>query len=173
MGIFNLFQKKKKTPFSHDKAEYQWESALEEYCNIHGIAQDDLDLDNLETEVEDEIWEYAGNHIAIFITWLAKHDFLQTEFFTPKELDVLKEEKISAVSFLMEYCDGTLARDMLKEEILYFVDEYYEEDNGYYSDYCDFIENELKEIVFGTRFSWETYHQFAPVLDRAYQDYLK
>ncbi|MDE6568056.1 MAG: hypothetical protein K2K70_10050, partial [Lachnospiraceae bacterium] len=139
MGIFNLFQKKKKTQFSHDKAEYQWESALEEYCNIHGIAQEDLDLDNLDTEVEDEIWEYAGNHIAIFITWLAKHDFLQTEFFTPKELDVLKEEKISAVSFLMEYCDGTLARDMLKEEILDFVDEYYEGDNGYYSDYCDFI----------------------------------
>lgn len=173
MGIFSLFRKKEKPQFTHDKAEYQWESALEEYCNIQGITQEDLDLDDLDPEVEDVIWEYAGNHIAFFTIWLVKHDFIQMEYFTPKELNALKEERMDGVSFLMEYCDGVLARDMLKEEILGFVDEYYEGDNGYYSDYCDFIENELKGIVFGTQFSWETYHQFVPVLDRAYQDYLK
>lgn len=173
MGLFSLFRKKEKTQFTHDKAEYQWESALEEYCNINGIAEEDLDLDNLDAEVEDVIWEYAGDHIALFTAWLVKHDFFQTEYFTPEELNALKEERIDGVSFLMKYCDGVLARDFLKEEILGFVDEYYEGDNGYYPDYCDFIENELKGIVFGTRFSWETYHQFAPVLDRAYQDYLK
>lgn len=173
MEIFSLFRKKKKTQFTHDKAEYQWESALEEYCNINGITQEDLDLDNLAPEVEDVIWEYAGNHIAFFITWLAKHDFLQMEYFTPEELNALKEERIDGVSFLMEYCDGVLARDILKEEILGFMDEYYEGYNGFYPDYCVFIEVELKGSIFGTRFSWETYHQFEPVLDRAYQNYLK
>ena len=31
----------------------------------------------------------------------------------------------------------------------------------------------MNEVVLGTRFSWELYHQFAPVLDRVYEEYQK
>ena len=43
MGLFGFFKKQKaeeeEQRFFHDKAEYQWESALEEYCNQQGIEE--------------------------------------------------------------------------------------------------------------------------------------
>lgn len=54
-----------------DKAEWQYDSAQKEYCEKFGKTPDSL------TEQEqDIIWEYAGNHIAFFITWLVRHDYL-------------------------------------------------------------------------------------------------
>lgn len=176
MGIFGLFKKKtveQKTPFSHDKADWQWESALEEYCNRNGIKEEELNLDELEEEVETTIWEYAGNHIAFFMIWLIQNDFFNTDELEEEELELIKDEKIGGVDFLMNYCDGVFAREFMKDEILNFVDDYYERDNRYFKDYCEFMEKEMNEVVLGTRFSWKLYHQFAPVIERAYQEYLK
>lgn len=172
MGIFGIFKKKteeQKPQFSHDKVEWQWESALEEYCNRNGVKEEELNLDELEEEVETTIWEYAGNHIAFFMIWLIQNDFFNTEFYE-EELELIKDEKIGGVDFLMNYCDGVIARDLMKDEILNFVDDYYERDNRYFEDYCTFME-EINEVVLGTRFSWELYHRFALVLDRAYRAY--
>lgn len=176
MKLFGLFKKQKGVKvqgFSHDKAEYQWESALEEYCNQHGIEQDELDLDELDEEVENTIWEYAGNHIAFFLVWLIQHDFCRTEEYEEEGIALIKDEKMNAVEFLMNSCDGVLAAISLKEEILGFMDAYYEKHNRYFGDYCTFIEKVAGEKVLGVRFSWELYHQFSPVLDKAYQSYLQ
>ena len=56
---------------SFDKAEWQYDSARESYCEIY-----DKNPDSLTDEDERKIWEFAGNHIALFITWLIRHDLL-------------------------------------------------------------------------------------------------
>lgn len=177
MGLFSFFKKQNEEEevqkFVHDKAEYQWESALEEYCNQQGIEEDELDLDALDEEVENIIWEYAGNHIAFFLIWLIQHDFFHAEEYEEEDIALVKNEKIGGVEFLMNYCDGVLSRIFLKEEILGFMDDYYEKDNRYFHDYCSFIEEVAGETVLGVRFSWMLYHQFAPTLDKAYQNYCK
>ena len=145
MGILGLFKKKerkKEHAFMHDKAEYQWESALEEYCALHGIAEEELNFD----------------------------DFFKVEEVDEEGCSLIREEKINGVDFLMNYCDGVLPSILMKDEILDFVDEYYE-GQGYFRDYCGFIEKEMGETVLRVRFSWEMYHQFAPVIDNAYKAY--
>ncbi len=174
MGILGLFKKKDKEKehvFVHDKAEYQWESAVEEYCALHGIAEEELDFDELDEETETVIWEFAGNHIAFFLIWLIQNDFYKAEEIDEEGLRLIKEERIGGVDFLMNYCDGVLPSIFMKDEILDFVDEYYE-GNGYFRDYCKFIEEEMRETVLRVRFSWEMYHQFAPVIDNAYQAFI-
>ncbi len=174
MGILGLFKKKerkKEHAFMHDKAEYQWESALEEYCALHGITQEELNLDELDEEAETVIWEFAGNHIAFFLIWLIQNDFFKVEEVDEEGCSLIREEKINGVDFLMNYCDGVLPSILMKDEILDFVDEYYE-GQGYFRDYCGFIEKEMGETVLRVRFSWEMYHQFAPVIDNAYKAYL-
>ena len=82
MGILGLFRKKgkkKEHTFVHDKAEYQWESAVEEYCALHEIDREDLNLDELGEETEKVIWEFAGNHIAFFLIWLIQNDLYKEE----------------------------------------------------------------------------------------------
>ena len=170
--MFDFFGKKKKQiqHFSHDKAEYQWESAVETYCEINETDQADIDFDNLDEKTENILWEYAGNHIAYFMVWLIRHDFFVAEDLE-EEIKLVKSEKMSGVSFLMDCCDGTFARDMVKDEVVGFVDSYYESPGTYLGDYCDFIEGELKGEVFGTRFLWEEYHQFEGTIDKAYREY--
>lgn len=56
-----FFKEKGKKIFNSDKADYHWESAVDEYRKMYKREMSDLD----ETE-ENIIWEYAGNHIAFF-----------------------------------------------------------------------------------------------------------
>ena len=46
-----------------DKAEWQYDSAMKEYCEATGKQQAELTSAD-----QDTIWEYAGNHIAFFLT---------------------------------------------------------------------------------------------------------
>lgn len=62
-----------------------------------------------------------------------------------------------------------MTREDFSDEILDFVDAYYEE--NYMSDYSDFMEDKLDKPVLGTAFSWEDYNAFKPVPDNAYKSY--
>ncbi len=168
MGFFDVFKKRKsgKSIFTGDRADYHWESAAAEYCKIHGKKRGDLD------DMDDAvIWEYAGNHIAFFMTWIIQNNFYNTEMFEMEEIKLLQGEKISGMDFISDYCDYQLVSEFMNEEILGFVDYYY--DNNYFNDYCTFIEKEMRETVLGIRFSWDIYHQFVPVLDYTYKEYQK
>ncbi|MFV0344254.1 MAG: hypothetical protein ACK5JH_15430 [Anaerocolumna sp.] len=81
----------------------------------------------------------------------------------------IKNEKIKGIDFLMNNCDGVLSREDLSDEIIDFVDSYY---NAHYlDDYCNCMENKLNRTVLGIGFSWEDYNIFKHVIDKAYMDY--
>lgn len=61
--------------FDFDKAKWTWDPAAAEYCRIHGKTLEELtEYDN------DKIYDYAGNNIAYFLTWIIKND-LYSEYF--------------------------------------------------------------------------------------------
>ena len=175
MGIFGFLKKSKPEAkreikrFEHDKAKYQWNSAAQEYCRQTG-----RDMDALEEVDHEIIWEYAGNHIAYFLTWL-----IQNGFYVPPEdfpdlaeaAEAVRREELRGVEFLMSCCDGVLSRDELSPEIQDFADWYYEPD--YLNSYSYFMEDELHKPALGSEFSWEDYHAIAPMIDAAYQGYKK
>lgn len=168
--IFEFVEEKPK-PFTLDKVEWQWESAVAEYCKQHKIKESDLNLDELDETVEDTIWEYAGTHIAFFMIWIIQNDFYNPEELDPEEAQLIQEESVNGVDFLLCTLDGRLVRSFMKPEILDFVDYYYEDGSRYTGDYCYFVEHILGETALGMRFSWDVYHQFAPTIDEAYHSF--
>lgn len=168
-------------PFVHDKAKYQLDSAAKEYCFRFGKSMDKL----AELEEDDYriIDEYCCNHIAFFVVWLIQNGFYNLIDHLKDEdmpedmvsaiseaIEDVKSERMAGTKLVMQ-CGGLLERKDLKPEICGFVDWYYD---PYYLDaYSLFVENELHKRPLGIGFSWKEYHQFQPVIDRAYQTYLK
>ncbi len=179
MGLFDIFRKKNAVeakavsesvirntvePFRVDKAEWQWDSAMENYCKQVGKSSDSLSDEDIE-----KIWQYAGHHIAFFLTWLIRHDFLGEDYGEEEanEIEAVKNKTITGHEFLEKYCDMVLCRKDISEKVLLFVDSYYE--TQYLKDYGNY----MKEKVLSVAFSWEDYDGFEPVLDKAYADELK
>lgn len=152
--------KKAVTPFHADKAKWQWESAMEFYCKQRGKSPDSI------TEEDHEmIWEYAGNHIAFFLTWLIRRDFLSDDLREDSdESDIIavKNKSMSGAEFLSKNCDMVLCRDDISEKVLPFMDSYYE------TQYLDYYGEYMKNKVLSTGFSWDDYEEFESILDQAY-----
>ncbi len=172
MSIFHFFRKNSHNAnnFCCDKVDYYWDIAIETFCKIHNKEMSNFDPENLNEDEENIIWEYAGNHIAFFLIWAFQNQIGDEEMFEEEELQLLRREEISGTEFVMEYCDGKFYSDLIKATYRSFLEDYYM--RKYMQDYSAFVENELEGIVFGIRFSWEIYHKFAPVLDRAYSEYV-
>ena len=159
---------KPKEVFSHDKAEWQWDNAMEAY-----IAQYDLDEDWEPTEEEEDIiWSYAGLHIEMFLAWVIKHGLL-SDFHMEDDADevaAVAGEEVSVHSFFVELCDCTLSRDDVAEQLYGFLDAYYP---TYITEFTEWLEKVRNKPALGTAFDWADYHAFEPVLDVAYRKYLE
>ncbi|MDO4155236.1 MAG: hypothetical protein Q4D37_00480 [Oscillospiraceae bacterium] len=150
-------------PFHTDKAKWQWDSAMEYYCK-----RLDKNPDSLTDEDEVIIWECAGNHMAFFLTWLIRHDFLGEIHLEAEEapaIEAVKQKTMTGAAFFSQYCDMVLCREDMAACILPFVDAYYE--TNYSKDYCNYMQEKTLE----TPFSWEDYEAFEPILDKRYAAY--
>ena len=59
-----------------DKAKWQYDSALESYCEINRISKN-----KLTDEDKRMVWDYASNHITMFVTWLAINKYLSDDHY--------------------------------------------------------------------------------------------
>jgi hypothetical protein len=144
-----------------DKAEWQYESAKKFYCEKFNKNPDELT-----GEDEEIIWDYAGNHIAIFLTWLIKHDYMGEVHHEDKseeaELEAVKNQEKTGMDILRKYCDMVFNQDDVSNDIEFFVRDYYE--NQYMNDYSDMMG---ESRILSTAFSWEDYQKIEPVIDEA------
>lgn len=148
---------------SFDRADWQYDSAMKMYCEKYG-----KNPDSLTEEDEDIIWQNSGNHIAFFITWLIRHDFLgelhHEDEFEEKDLEAVKNREKTGMDIFSKYCDMKFTDEDVCDEIEPFVTEYYEK--SYLTDYCNVMGDEK---VLETTFSWDDYMKVEPVLDQAYK----
>lgn len=147
-----------------DRADWQYGSAQQEYCEKTGKSPEEL------TEQDrDVIWEYAGNHIAFFITWLLRHDFLgefHHEDDEKADIEAVMRQEKTGMDLFAAYCDMKFTDEDVADEVLPFVLEYYEDQ--YLKDYCSYMGDKSLSV----RFSWDDYLGFEPVIDRAYRDFV-
>ena len=152
---------------SFDKAEWQYDSARESYCEKYN-----KNPDSLTDEDEKTIWEFVGNHMAFFITWLIRHDLLgdlhHEDDVEENDLAAVKKQEKTGMDRLSKYCDMAFTDEDVCDEAAPFVEEYY--NSSYLKDYCNCIGDEK---VLSTTFSWEDYFKVEPVLDQAYKEYLE
>ncbi|MBP5309892.1 MAG: hypothetical protein ILN61_03110 [Lachnospiraceae bacterium] len=147
-----------------DKAEWQYDSAMKEYCDITDKQQGELTSDD-----ENTIWEYAGNHIAFFITWLIRHDLIgdlhHEDAEEETDLEEVKEQKKTGMFILGKYCDMVLTDEDISEVALEFVEEYYEKQ--YLNDFGTVMDGKILCVGF----SWDDYLKVEPFIDAAYKKY--
>ena len=146
-----------------DKAEWQYESAMLEYCKEKGLAPDEIaDDDNFDDRI---IWEMASNHILHFYTWLILNNLLSDRHYENenelKEIDLIKQRKKTGFDFLEEYCDLCITEDDVSEKVLPFVKDYYSD--YYLEDYSKSIKQNNYSV-----FSWEDYETIAASIDKQY-----
>ena len=63
-----------------DKAEWQYNSALESYCEINRISKNELTDEDIRM-----VWNYASNHISMFVAWLAINKYLSDEHYEDED----------------------------------------------------------------------------------------
>lgn len=117
--------------FRADKAKYLWDAAAEEYCLLHHTKTEVL------TDEEGmKIYQYAALPMSLFLLWLIRHDLFVPEMEEAAgDMALVKEGRLSPVTFLETWMDLVLIREEIAPEALPFMDSYYEKD--YWEDYTE------------------------------------
>ena len=148
-----------------DKAEWQYDSAMKIYCEKNGKILDDLTEDD-----EDIIWDCAGNHIAFFIAWLIRRDHIgdlhHEEESEEQELEDVKKQQKTGMDIFKKYCDMCFTREDVADDILPFVEKYYDE---YMDDYSRIMGDSR---ILSTSFVWDDYLKVEEAIDEAYRNYV-
>jgi hypothetical protein len=148
-----------------DKAEWQYDTAKQSYCEKMNKTPNELTAED-----EEIIWDYAGNHIAFFITWLIRHDHMgelhHEDELEEQDLEAVKNQQKTGMDILRKYCDMCFTDEDFSEEVSFFVPHYY--DNDYMNDYCRIIGDSK---VLKTAFSWDDYLALEPVIDEAFFEF--
>ena len=154
------------------KVEWVWDSACEVYC-----ARNNKDPEELSEDENDEIYDLAGNDVALLLTWIVLHDFFVADTDLTKEyVNDLKNRKCTGSDFLCNVCDYKLARHDFSEKIIGFIDDYFKHDGphtcgNFAEDYEAFIRNDLKKELYTVPFSWEEYEGFTSYIEKAYRKF--
>ncbi len=159
--------------FKCDIVEWHYKRA-EHIYRIQENKVEDVELEESDIEA---IWEYAGNHISYFLTWLIKNDYYNLDAYVGShEVDEVveamkkvKKKKLTGYEFLSEYCNKKFYKKDVVVEIHDFVDSYYNE--KFKVDYKSFVQMVLGKEVNGLGFSWDEYENFSGLLDIAFANH--
>lgn len=151
----------------YDNTEWYFEKALAAYLCGEQKREDSLTAEDYRI-----ISECAGNHIAFFLTWVVKHHY-ESDLFASvsggaEALEALRSESMTGAEFLLTHCDGKLDGEMLCEEILPFVDHFYQK-FYFRRHYVHWVMTVLHDLPLEFRWSWEDYYSFAKVIDQRYK----
>lgn len=148
---------------SIDRADWHYESAEKVYYSRMNLS-DDCELSN---EQVNEIWLCAADHIGLFLSWIIENGF-EGEESDPEGTELVRKGEISGSEYLMEYCDGKLWKSDVREDILPFVENYYEE--AYLSDYGEAVltgDTQVYSVLSGKK----EYESIKKLIDKAYKQY--
>ena len=137
-----------------DRIDWHYDSAAEQYCRETGKTKP-------EGGDEITICRRAGNHIGLFIMWLVKNDLLETEEGDPEAAEMVRNEELLGVDYLMDCIDGKLWDSDIKEFAAEAVEEIYNEYLDVYSAWIDGAE--YSEVS-----SWADYRSLAALLDESF-----
>ena len=159
--IVSNLGKKNREPFVVDKAEFYYEDVYSRYA-----AQ--KNPQDFTPEDESIIWEYASNHIAMFLTWVIDNGFYgEIHNEVADDIQLVKERKMTGAEFLAKHCDYRLSDEDFSPEILPFVECYYFQ--KYIRQYNKLFSRKAMTPLHSSPFSWEDYRLIAKRITRNYK----
>lgn len=148
-------------PFLTDKADFYFDEMYSRYA-AQKNPKDFTDED------ESIIWEYASNHIAMFLTWVIDNGFYgNIHYEASDDIQLVKARKMSGTEFLAKHCDYRLSDEDFSPEILPFVECYYFQ--KYIQQYDKLFNKKAMALLHPSPFSWEDYDLIAKRITRAYK----
>lgn len=148
-------------PFLTDKADFYFDEMYSRYA-----AQ--KNPKDFTAEDESIIWEYASNHIAMFLTWVIDNGFygnIHNE--ASDDIQLVKARKMTGTEFLAKHCDYRLSDEDFSPEILPFVECYYFQ--KYIRQYDKLFNKKAMALLRPSPFSWEDYDLIAKRITSAYK----
>ncbi len=145
-----------------DRADWHWDNAYDLYIKKHSISGD------LTDEQTNEIYLLAANHIGLFLRWIFDNGF-EGEDTDEEGAERVRNGEISGAEYLLGWCDGKFWDVDVSENILDFVNEYYD---CYFHDYTYCLtspDRPCYSFISGD----EDYGKIAPFIDNAYHSFLK
>lgn len=157
--------------FSSDKAKWQWDYAYNQYVKENNVSNRELTFE--EEEEEEEIWALASGHIVYFFTWVIKRDMYNKEddWYNQSDINKIKDEIMNTFELFKSSNDLVLSSEDLNDELIGFMNDYYES-GDYYNDYYEFLEEVIHTEKLYVKFDYEIYHKLEPIIDKAYEKYL-
>lgn len=148
-------------PFLTDKADFYFD----EMYSRHAAQKNPKDFT---AEDESIIWEYASNHIAMFLTWVIDNGFYgNIHYEASDDIQLVKARKMTGTEFLAKHCDYRLSDEDFSPEILPFVECYYFQ--KYIQQYDKLFNKKAMALLHPSPFSWEDYDLIAKRITRAYK----
>ena len=147
--------------FPIDRTDYFFDHALVFYCEENDIPSEKLSKSDML-----EISKRAAFHLSVFVAWLAKHDFLnsQSDGFNLEDAQKLKNETITGTDYLFKHLDEKLYSSDISDTLLPFI-------SDFYKDYMDFCYTVLVDDVARTEFDWKIYHLVEDDIDEMFSQY--
>lgn len=152
----------------HDKVEWHYKSAFENYCRTHGVEEE-----SLSEEESDLIADFAGTHIGLFWMWIVLHHFEGEIHRDPEDqnaIRMLESGKITGNDFIRTYCDNQICEENISDEILDFVRTSYDR---YLHEYEKWVEHNRNGLLYQLPCTWELYSEIEPMINRIYENYKK
>lgn len=149
---------------SIDRADWHWEDTEKLYRQKHHITSD------LTDEMEDEIWKLAGNHIGLFLQWIIENHF-EGEDNSQELCEQVRNGKITGTEYFIEDCDCKFWACDVCEEILPFVQYYYEKNDFYLNDYVACCTNEEDKPLYGVISDINDYALLRQKINKAFEEF--
>lgn len=150
---------------SIDRADWHWESAEKLYREKNSI------VGELTENQVDIIWSYAANHIGLFLKWIIERG-MEGDDADREDCNKVKSGQMSGTEYFFKNCDGKLIDEDIREDILPFIDFYYNS-NDYYDDYGECCINDTDKPCFGVISDEADYLKLSKKIDEAYERFLK
>lgn len=152
-----------------DRADWHCESAEKQFREMNGITGD------MTTEQVNQVWLFSCDHIAQMVRWVIDRGF-EGEEADPEGCEMVRSGEMTPNEYLMEYCDGKFWESDVREDIMPFVDEYYNGDSKkgdvYLNDYVECCINDDDKIIYGTITNDEDYSRLKEIIDARYEKHV-
>jgi hypothetical protein len=108
--------------------------------------------------------EHASTHIALYLTWLIRHDMIEARFIPRPDLDAVRTTEIAGPK-VINWIDAKLVSDLMTADGASFTDDYYK---TYLEDYGEVFAHQPDYGVVGDE---SDYDRIAPLIERAWLDW--
>lgn len=113
--------------------------------------------------------DQAAKHLAAFFMWAIYRNLLDTDFFDEKELDDIKQDKVSILEFFRKVSDYHLLEDMFNELGNEFIAYYY--DQFYIKDYTSIFRIKSDIDFFNIQLSSDNINRVFHALDFRFSEW--